>query len=173
MSKDFHSPNHKRLIDLGFRLAFKITFPSDGIVNNKRDIEFIDTAMAKRKDVTYVGILEPDGTCVKVGETGGTALGRWRGTLELFKSPTKFNGEKKKWKPNEESDQRKLREICNGRVVSVWVTEPQRINLTPIATPELSKQVRSRHATEVFVDAVFCPCFGKDISGRNVERQEK
>jgi hypothetical protein len=173
MSKEFSSLNHKRLSDLGFKLAFKIEVPSDCIVDNKRHIELMDADIAKRREVIYVAILEPDGECVKVGETEGTALNRWRQTLRLFKSPTNHNGEERKLRDTQKCDQRKLHKICKGRVVSVWVAEPEDIDLTLVATPQFSERVRSRHATEVFVDSVFRPSFGKDISGRNISRHEK
>ncbi len=108
---------------------------------------------AKRSDVVYVALLKENdgplekGVALKVGETGGTLLKRWKDFRRIFGPSAR---------PNEISDARKWLEVAKGQEVAVWVKEPGEIEIS-YARGLLRSSICSRLVEEAFWDHYYQP----------------
>jgi hypothetical protein len=139
---------------LGFTLAFKVRL-------NSRDPKLIDDAVAKVRDAVYVAIpSEGDdrlfinkGYAVRVGQVGGTVLGRWRGILGIF-------GADRKLRENEKSDRDKLKKAVGRKELSIWVRKARDIAVPYAKGLTKKNSFSTRWAEEVFLDEYYRPSVG-------------
>jgi hypothetical protein len=96
--------------ELGFTLGLKLLIDKPASIKHTPD--------ALIRDVVYVALFADDktlekSTALKVGQTKGNVLSRWRGIARLF---TRCN-----LRENEIQDRKKLQEFARGKEVAVWI----------------------------------------------------
>jgi hypothetical protein len=88
------------------------------------------------KDVVYVALLAGShehlkkSEIIKVGQTSGTLMDRWKRTLSIF------NPAKKSLRDNEKEDRRKWLKQANGKEVHVWVKKAGKIKINYKGLPK-------------------------------------
>jgi hypothetical protein len=151
------SNNACLLIKLEFSLGIAFAVGLNGeILGLKVKAEATD----KRANV-YVSIRKSDGACVKIGMTNQTTWGRWRPVINMIDGQKTLSS----LRPNEVADQKLLRQFCFGQEIEIWHRKAFKLALEPDHGPRVS--LKSLHLNEIYLDHLFKPLFGKDLSGRN------
>jgi hypothetical protein len=138
--------------ELGFTLGLKLFIDQPASI--------IHTPDASIRDVVYVALFGEDrtlekGSALKIGQTKGTALNRWRSIASLF---TRNN-----LRGNEIQDRKKLQDVTQGREVVVWVRPAGKTSI-PYAHGLTNHEFSTRSAEEEFLDEYYEPKLGTALS---------
>jgi hypothetical protein len=119
-----------------------------------------DVAIVKGQNL-YVAIRKSDGACVKIGMTTQSIWRRWKPIVNMIDTQKTLSS----LRPNELADQELLRRFCLGQKIEVWHRSAFKLSLEPDQGPRIS--VNSLYLNELYLDHLFDPLFGRDLSGRN------
>jgi hypothetical protein len=141
--------------ELGFKPGLKIYIGKPARIRQKK-------SGAETRDVVYValfatqrGVLEKQDV-LKVGQTGGTLEGRWKGIAGIFDP-------RRKLRPNVESDREKWLKVANRREVVVWMKPAEKIRV-PYSKGLSGNRFSIRCAEEEFLDQYYEPRLGKTLN---------
>jgi len=136
--------------ELGFKLGLKIRIAEPAIITKK-------TPDALTCDVVYVALFaESDrplkkGDALRVGQTKGRLIDRWRSASTIFGN--------RRLRPNEKGDRRKWLEVANGKDVEVWVKAAGKFEI-PYAKGLTQSPFSTRCTEEEFLDRYYEPKVG-------------
>lgn len=138
--------------ELGFTLGLKLFVD--------QPLSITHTPDGSIRDVVYVALFADDrtlekGDALKVGQTRGTVLNRWRGIAKLFTSGN--------LRPNEIQDRKQLQELAQGKEVVVWIRPAGKTSI-PYAHGLTHHEFSTRSAEEEFLDEYYEPKFGSSLS---------
>jgi hypothetical protein len=114
------------------------------------------------RDVVYIALFATQkgklkkGDALKVGQTGGTLEGRWKGIREIFKPGRRLRA-------NVESDRKKWLDAANKKEVLVWMKPAEKIKL-PYVDGLTRNRFSIRCAEEEFLDQYYEPRLGKTLN---------
>lgn len=146
---------------LGFRLGLKIRIGQPASITQATRPATTDC------DVVYVALLAENnralkkGDALKIGQTRGSLMSRWKGIVGIFKPHRKL-------RKNEKNDLRKWLKLANGKEVSVWMKAAGKIKV-PYAKGLTRSRFSTRGAEEEFLDQYCQPKLGIRLNGERNE----
>jgi hypothetical protein len=150
-----YSYNTCLLIKLEFRVGITFSVGLDGKVLSQK----FEAHATDEQDNVYVAIRKSDGKCVKIGMTNKSTWGRWKSMINMI------DGQRtRSYRSNEVADQKRLRQLCFGQDVEIWHRKAFKLALVAVHGPSVDMQ--SCYLNEIYLDQLFEPRFGKDLSGR-------
>jgi hypothetical protein len=146
--------------ELGFTLGLEIRFGEPAHITTQSP-----DALAVR-DVVYVALLSENsrslkkGDALKIGQTKGSLMSRWKPIAGIFGRDNLRN--------NEKDDRRKWLLVADGHDVSVWMKAAGRIEI-PYAKGLTRSLFSTRFVEEEFLDQYYQPKLGIALNRLDVD----